>query len=77
MIVKVILHSILRDRLPPESHGRADLEVAEGSTVADIYRILDIPAQVACALNGQIERDHTRALVDGDETRFFRGGAGG
>lgn len=77
MQVRVILHSILQDLLPREARGQTTLDLAEGSTVADVRQQLRIPSQAVCAINGQIERDLKRILVDGDEVRIFRAGAGG
>lgn len=77
MRITLILHSYLRDKLPPEARGRAVLELAEGSQVADAFRPLDLPAGAAWALNGSIQHDLALPLQDGDELRVFRAGAGG
>ena len=75
--VSIILHSILREKLPEEARGRAVLELEEGSRVADVIRQLDLPQTALFALNEQLERDPNRVLHDQDSLRFFRGGAGG
>jgi hypothetical protein len=75
--VKVVLYSLLRDRLPPEARGRAELELPDNSPAAAVFERLHLPAGVAWALNGSIERDASIALKDGDELQFFRVGAGG
>jgi len=75
--VRVILHAHLREKLPPESGGRCEMTLPEGSRVADVIARLDLPGASACAVNGQIERDPQRLLQEGDEVRFFRPGAGG
>jgi sulfur carrier protein ThiS len=77
MLVKVILHSTLRDKLPAQAHGRTDLDLPEGSTVTDVVKRLELPQNLAFAVNGMIERDFLHRLQDGDELRFFRPGAGG
>lgn len=75
--VRVILHSVLRDLLPPETGGRTDLLLEDGSDLLELYQQLVVPRQAVAAVNGEIVRDLTRELQDGDEVRFFRAGAGG
>jgi hypothetical protein len=75
--VTILLHSILREKLPPEARGRTVLELAEGACVKDVIARLDLPEHAAFAINEQLERDPERVLHDGDSLRFFRVGAGG
>jgi sulfur carrier protein ThiS len=75
--VKVILHSILREKLPPEARGQIQLELPDKSTTADVMRQLDLPEYVLVSINGVINRDRTTQVKEGDELRFFRPGAGG
>ena len=75
--VLVILHSVLRDLLPPETNGRTDMALEDGSDLMAVYHQLGVPRQAVAAVNGEIIRDLTRELQDGDEVRFFRAGAGG
>lgn len=77
MKVRVILHSYLRERLPPESKGRAEIELPPQSSVADLFTQLGISLPVAWSLNGRLERDLSLILQDSDEVRVFRPGAGG
>jgi len=77
MRVSVILHSYLRDLLPPEARGMATLELPEGARVRDVIDRLKLPAYVIFALNERLERDREVALKDGDALRFLRAGAGG
>jgi sulfur carrier protein ThiS len=77
MRVTVVLHSYLREKLPPETRGRAELELPAGSRVADVFARLGLPDKVAWAVNGQLERNPDIILQDGDELRVFRQGAGG
>lgn len=77
MRIRVVLHSVLREKLPPETGGRIELEIAEGGTILDLMRRLSLPEHSVCAVNGQIERSLQRVLQEGDEVRFFRAGAGG
>ena len=77
MRIRVILHSYLREKLPPEAKGRAEVELPEAATVADLFARLDLPLQVAWSLNEQLQRDLSLPLRNGDEVRVFRQGAGG
>ena len=77
MKVSVILHSYLREKLPPEARGRATLELPEGARVKDVMAQLELPDGLIFALNEQLERDKEAALKDGDSLRFLRAGAGG
>jgi sulfur carrier protein ThiS len=75
--VSVILHSYLRDLLPPEARGMTTLELPEGARVKDVVAALRLPEHAIFALNEHLERDRELALKDGDALRFLRAGAGG
>jgi hypothetical protein len=77
MRIRLILYSYLRERLPTEANGRAELELPEGSPAAAVFDHFDLPRQVAWAVNGVAQRDFELVLHDGDELRVFRQGAGG
>ena len=77
MRINVILHSILRDRLPAEAKGRSMLDVPDGSAIQDVISTLQLPEPVVSSVNGVLNRDHGSLLQEGDELRFFRPGAGG
>jgi molybdopterin converting factor small subunit len=77
MIVKIILHSILREKLPPENRGRTQLILNDGSTIQDVISLLKLPEPVMASLNTVFNRDLNSKLSDGDELRLFRPGAGG
>jgi hypothetical protein len=77
LFVRVILHSILREKLPPEAHGETVLELPEGSTVRDVIHRLDLPENSLAAVNEQLERSRERVLLDGSVVRFFRPSGGG
>lgn len=77
MVIKIILYSILRDKLPPEAHGRTQLEFPENSTVADVMAALEIPGTFVFSVNDQLERNNQLVLHDGDEIRFLRQSTGG
>jgi molybdopterin converting factor small subunit len=75
--VKVVLHSYLREKLPPEAKGRAELDFPPGALISDLFTRLDLPIHVAWSLNNHLEHDLSTPLSDGDEVRVFRQGAGG
>ena len=77
LTIHVILHSYLREKLPPQAKGRADLPLPIGSSIADAFAALGIGPGVAWSLNGKLERDQAIILQDGDELRVFRQGSGG
>jgi sulfur carrier protein ThiS len=75
--IKVVLFSIFREKLPAEAHGKTTLDLPERSTIDDLLARLDIQIHAVCALNGQIERDFSKTLQDGDEIQVFRPIGGG
>jgi len=77
MLISITLHSVLREKLPPEAKGSTVLDLEEGARVKDVIARLDLPEHVFFAVNEQFERDPERVLHDGDGLRFFRAGAGG
>lgn len=77
MNVRIILHSILRDKLPAVAQGRSLLNLPVNSTIQDVISLLELPQPVLSSLNGTLNRDQTTILKEGDELRFFRPGAGG
>jgi hypothetical protein len=77
MIVKVILYSILRDKLPAEDRGRTRMELPDGASVATVMGRLLISPPVVFTVNDVLERDTGITLYDGDEVCFFRQSTGG
>ena len=77
MKVKVRLFSMLREKLPPEAKGKAELDVPEGSTLADLLAQLEITILVNCAVNGKVVSDPAHVLAEGDEVQIFRPSGGG
>jgi thiamine biosynthesis protein ThiS len=69
--VKVHLHGILRDHLPPEAKGRATVDLDEGLAVGDLLAQLGIKRRVVVALNDEQEPDETHTLRDGDEVSVY------
>ncbi len=77
MKITVVLHSILRDKLPPKARGMAELEFDRGARVQDVLKHLDLPETVIWAINEKMDNNTSRLLQDGDTLRFLRPGAGG
>jgi sulfur carrier protein ThiS len=65
MQIRLKLMGMLKARAPP---GGA-LEVADGATIDDVLRALEIAPQTVrvFTVNGQFERDRTRVLAANDE----------
>ena len=77
MKVRVVLYGMLREKLAKESSGRITLEVAQGSSIADVLEALQIAQPVLCVLNGANERDFSHILRVDDEIQFFHPIGGG
>ena len=75
--ISVILHSYLRELLPPGAKGAASLDLPESSSVQDVFDLLKLPPQIAFAVNDHLDQDHSRLLHEGDTLHFFRPAAGG
>ena len=75
MEVRVKLMGLLRAKAPADEK----LEVPDGATVADILRVLQIPADHIhlVMINGQQERDRSRPLAANDELMILPPVAGG
>jgi thiamine biosynthesis protein ThiS len=71
------LYSILREKLPEDSKGKASLELKEGATLADLLNELDISRRVVISINGEHVSDRSQPLVDGDQVRIFSSISGG
>lgn len=65
MKVRIKLMGTLKDREPPNG----ELELAEGSDIHQLLVALQLESEAiqAFSINGSIERDRGRALLDGDE----------
>jgi sulfur carrier protein ThiS len=65
MQIRLKLMGMLKARMPP----RGALEVADGATIDDVLRALEIAPQTVrvFTVNGQFERDRTRVLAANDE----------
>ena len=80
MQIKMKLMAALRSKLPPgSSGGAAQVDVEPGATVAKALEKLGIASgRVHLVLiNGSMEPERDRVLVDGDELTVFPPVAGG
>ncbi|MCP4359228.1 MAG: MoaD/ThiS family protein [Chloroflexi bacterium] len=77
MEIHLQLYSILREKLPADTKGRAVLKLDEGATLADLLAKLDIERKVTISVNGVHETDKLRQLNDGDEVKIFSSVSGG
>jgi len=71
------LYSVLREKLPPASKGKAVLRLDEGAVLADLLEELDITSRVVISVNDAHEADLSRRLQDGDKVRIFSSVSGG
>jgi thiamine biosynthesis protein ThiS len=71
------LYSILREKLPPEEKGRAEMQIAEGTTLKDLLDELGIERRVVISVNEVQETDKQRRLKDGDKVKIFSSISGG
>jgi len=77
MRVRVKLHSILRDYLPPQAKGQTTLELPAGATIADLRARLKIERQCVVIVNGKEVSDADHPLRDGDEVQMLMALGGG
>lgn len=77
LAIHIQLYSILREKLPAEAKGRADLEMEAGSTLADLLEEFDIARRVVISVNDEHETDRSRTLQNGDEIKIFSSISGG
>lgn len=77
MRINVLLHGLLRWKLARESKGHLTVELPDGATINDLLEALGVGILVKCSLDGEIERDFTRQLEDGDDVCFFQPIGGG
>jgi len=77
MQIQVVLHAVLREKLPPQARGRAVLTLPEGAALSDVLAQLNLDRHITCAVNGRVQRDLSAPLRDGDEVHCFRAAGGG
>lgn len=71
------LYSVLREKLPPDSKGKAVLHLNDGAVLADLLEELDITSRVVISVNEAHEPDLSRRLQNGDKVRIFSSVSGG
>ena len=77
MKITVRLYSTLREILPPEQRGVAQVDLPDNSNLQDLLTELGIQPKVTCSINGQVEPNLSQFLHEGDEVRIFRPSVGG
>lgn len=79
MQVRVKLMASLRNQVPPEARGAAQLELEPGATVTTALEKLSIPSAHVhlVMINGSAEPERNHPLNDGDELVIFPPVAGG
>ena len=77
MEIHLQLYSILREKLPAKSNGRAVLQVKDAASLADLLDELDIDRKVVVSVNGAHESDMSRRLQNGDQVKIFSSVGGG
>jgi molybdopterin converting factor small subunit len=75
--IKLQLFSILREKLPADAKGRAEMRFKTGATLDELLDELDIKRKVTISVNGIQETDKSRILCDGDEVSIFSAVSGG
>jgi len=71
------LYSILREKFPTDSKGRAVLQLGEGATLIDLLNSLGVKRKVTISVNGVQESDKSRQLQEGDKVKMFSSVSGG
>lgn len=78
MQISIRLHSVLREKLPPDAKGRATLTLPDGATVQDLLSHFNLQNNVVgISVNDELEIEESHPLRDGDHVEFFRVVGGG
>lgn len=77
MEIHIQLYSILREKLPPESKGRAVLHLKSEASLQDLLDELDITHKVVISVNNELAIDTSRQLQNGDKVKLFSSISGG
>jgi molybdopterin converting factor small subunit len=75
--INLQLYSILREHLPKENGGKAEWQLADEITLADLLERLCIKRKVVISVNDIHETDFSRILKDGDNVKIFSSVSGG
>jgi len=75
MIVRIKLMGVLKAKSPEDGQ----LELADGASIEDVLKILDVPVESVqiFTVNGSLERDRTRRLSDDDDLSVLPPAGGG
>jgi molybdopterin converting factor small subunit len=78
MRIRVKLMGALRNRLP-NAQGTSEMDMESRATVDSVLEKLELPAGRVhlVMVNGEMEHNRVRKLVDGDEVTLFPPVAGG
>ena len=77
MEIHIQLYSILREKLPPASKGRAVLHLKAEASLQDLLDELGITRKVVISVNNEQEMDSSRRLKNGDNVKMFSSISGG
>ena len=67
MEINVRLYGVLREKMDPEEHGRAVLQVPEGTTINDILARYDLRGHFHVSVNEDVIEDWHSSLHVGDQ----------
>ena len=75
MEIRLKLLGLLKEKTP----DGGTLQLADGATIEDALRLLDLPEDriQVFAVNGELERDRTRRLAESDELAIIPPVGGG
>ena len=79
MPTKMMVHVKLMGVLKPKTPAGDQLELAEGASIEDLLRALDVPVESVqvFTVNGALERDRSRVLIGGDNLSVLPPAGGG
>ncbi len=77
MRIHLQLFSILREKLPPKMNGQTELNLDQGTTLADLLSDLEITQKVVVSVNDIQVTDFEHELLDGDQVKLFSSISGG
>jgi sulfur carrier protein ThiS len=69
--IKIHLHGVLRDYLPPANKGKTTLSLPKGATLAYLLATLQIESGYLSMVNNQEITDIEHLLQDGDEVQLL------
>jgi len=75
--VRVRLHGILRDKLPPEAKGQVEQTLPPEASIQSVIDNLGLDGHLNAAVNEVVIDDFDHSLHDGDMIEIFLPVAGG